>query len=178
MLSPKDILQGKRLGHPLHPALVHIPLALWPASLVFDLLAEVRPSPVLFHTAFWCLVAGTLTAVPAVPTGLADWWGIHPGRPARKLGIYHMTLNLLVLALCSINILLRWRWLYRDCPAPLELAFNILSVALLAVSGYLGGRMVYAYGVGVARFSKDKWRAIAEQSGANVPPRKQDSVKS
>jgi uncharacterized membrane protein len=34
-----DFLKGKWLGHPLHPILVHIPMALWPASLIFDLLS-------------------------------------------------------------------------------------------------------------------------------------------
>lgn len=35
----KDFLQGKWLGHPLHPLLVHLPTALWPAALVFDILS-------------------------------------------------------------------------------------------------------------------------------------------
>jgi hypothetical protein len=36
------------------------------------------------------------------------------------------------------------------------------------VSGYLGGRMVFAYGVSVARLSKDKWRKIAEEGGSRT----------
>ena len=32
-MSLKDLLQGKWLGHPLHPALVHVPTGLWPAAL-------------------------------------------------------------------------------------------------------------------------------------------------
>jgi hypothetical protein len=30
--------------------------------------------------------------------------------------------------------------------------------------------MIYAYGISVARLSKKKWRKIAEEGGAVVPP--------
>jgi hypothetical protein len=36
------------------------------------------------------------------------------------------------------------------------------------VSGYLGGRMVYAYGISIARQSKKEWRERAEKGGARV----------
>src|SRR5688572_10690449 len=38
----KEFLQGKWLGHPLHAALVHLPMALWPAAAVFDVLAAMN----------------------------------------------------------------------------------------------------------------------------------------
>jgi hypothetical protein len=40
---------------------------------------------------------------------------------------------------------------------------------VLFVSGYLGGRMAFEHGVGVARMSKKKWRAIAEAGHARLP---------
>ena len=40
IMSLKGILQGKWLGHPLHPALVHLPTGLWPAALIFDLVSR------------------------------------------------------------------------------------------------------------------------------------------
>jgi hypothetical protein len=44
-----------------------------------------------------------------------------------------------------------------------------MGTAVLVVSGYLGSRMVFDQGTGVARFSKKKWRAIALAGGANLP---------
>jgi uncharacterized membrane protein len=41
-MAVKDFFQGKWLGHPLHPAIVHVPTGLWPAALVFDLLSHLR----------------------------------------------------------------------------------------------------------------------------------------
>jgi hypothetical protein len=45
-----------------------------------------------------------------------------------------------------------------------------VATLLLLISGYLGGRMIYAYGINVARLSKTKWRKIAKEGGAVVPP--------
>ena len=37
-----DILKGTWLGHPLHPILAHIPMAMWPGALIFDLLSRCQ----------------------------------------------------------------------------------------------------------------------------------------
>ena len=177
----KEFLQGRWLGHPLHALLVHVPTALWPAALVFDLLANsgaVGPeaSAALLRTSFWAIAFGLLVALLAVPTGLADWIDIKPDKPARKLGLYHMGINLTVWLLWAINLGLRLN-LPEDAASlpgatslsagPLALSF--IANALLLLSGYLGGRMVNHYGISVARVSKDKWRREAESAGANVP---------
>jgi len=35
-----DFLKGKWRGHPLHPIVVHVPMAMWPGALIFDLLSQ------------------------------------------------------------------------------------------------------------------------------------------
>jgi uncharacterized membrane protein len=84
-----------------------------------------------------------------------------------------MVLNAVVLILFAINFVLRLGT-YRESRsisvAPLTL--SIVGTLVLFVSAYLGGRMVYAYGINVARLSKGKWRKIAEAANANVAPEK------
>lgn len=167
----KQFLQGSWLGHPLHPMLVHIPTALWPAALAFDLLTrfDVGGNPMV-RASFYAILVGLIAAAAAVPTGLADWWEIKPDRPARKIGIYHMALNGVVAAIFLINLLLRLdRRNEAEAVTTGPLLLSAAGVALLAVSGYLGGRMVFDYGIAVARHSKGKWRRIAEAGGARVP---------
>jgi uncharacterized membrane protein len=169
----KHILQGRWLGHPLHPALVHLPTGLWPAALLFDALsvAGVGNGAALARASFACIVGGLLVVPLAIPTGLADWAEIKPGRPARRLGVVHMILNVVVTALFAVNLWLRWDdWHTATAVTTLQLALSIAGVLTLFVSGYLGGRMAYEYGVGVARLSKDKWRRLAEAGHANLPP--------
>jgi len=49
------------------------------------------------------------------------------------------------------------------------LALSIIGTVLLIGSAYLGGLMVYDYGISVGRMSKKKWRGIAKAGGANLP---------
>src|SRR5437667_11663606 len=144
-----NFLKGKWLGHPLHPIVVHVPMAMWPGALIFDLLSKwqiggnamVRLS---FYAIVFCLIASLL----AVPTGLVDWTGIKREKPAWKIGLYHLALNVVVTALFAINLVLRLQD-FRDASivATAPLTLSILGTAILIVSAYLGGRMTYHYGI-------------------------------
>jgi uncharacterized membrane protein len=175
-MSPKDLLQGKWLGHPLHPAVVHVPTGLFPAALVFDLLALAAAPDgdnAAVQCSFWSLAIGLAAVLVAVPTGLADWSDIKPDKPARKLGVYHLSLNVLVTLLMAASLWLRWRHGSDASRPPIAaVALCALGNVVLAVSGYLGGRMVYQYGIGVARLSKQRWRKVAEAGGARLPEEK------
>lgn len=166
-----DFLQGKWLKHPLHPALAHIPTSLWPAAWLFDLISQFRAENVFVQLAFYAGLAGLLVALFAIPTGFADWTDIRREKPAWKLGLYHMSLNLVVTGLWAVNAWLRIRSYQTATAVPLGLlGLSTLAMLLLIVSGYLGGRMIYAYGISVARLSKKKWRKIAQDGAAAVPP--------
>src|SRR5881275_2686485 len=167
-----DILKGTWLGHPLHPILVHIPMAMWPGALIFDLLSKWQiGGNGMVRLSFYAIAFGLATSLLAVPTGLIDWTGIKKEKPAWKIGLYHLTLNVVATALFAINLALRLQD-FRDASivATAPLTLSILGTAILIVSAYLGGRMTYHYGISVARMSKDEWREIAEAGGANLPP--------
>jgi len=170
----KDFLQGKWLGHPLHPAVVHVPTALWPAALLFDLLSQLGDgNNALVRTSYFTILLGLLAALLAAASGLADFAEIKPGRPARRLGYYHMALSLAVTALFAVNLFLRDDDARQAASVSgTRLALSAAGVVLLLISGYLGGKMVYDHGAGVVRLgnSKRKWRRLAEAGGANLPP--------
>lgn len=166
----KDFLQGKWLGHPLHPAIVHIPTSVWPAALIFDILTIAGiGGNALVRASTFLILLGLLAAVAAMPFGLADWWDIGKDKPAWKLGVFHMVTNMIGTAIWSLNLGVRFA-LFEEAEAvyPFPLILSITGVLLLFIAGYLGGRMVYGYGVSVARLSKDKWREIAEKGGGSI----------
>jgi uncharacterized membrane protein len=165
----KELLQGRWLGHPLHPALAHIPTALFPAAMVFDLLAwYARSGNAAFaRTSFWCILVGLLAVLAVVPTGLADFSEIKPEKPARRIGWVHMILNVIVSVLFLINLVLRWQ--NPQIVALVPLWLSIIGTVILLYSGWLGGRMVYEYGIGVARQSKGVYRKLAQAGGAKMP---------
>src|SRR5947207_16024735 len=104
-MSFSDFLKGKWLKHPLHPLLTHLPVALWPMALLFDLLSHLKTvGNVMVQLSFFSMVLGLASALLAVPTGLADWSSVKKSNPAWKLGLYHMMANLVVFLLFLINV--------------------------------------------------------------------------
>src|SRR6266576_2736112 len=110
-----------------------------------------------------CFRNGKLAATP--------WSAFKKEKPAWKIGLYHMILNLLVALLFAINLGLRVQT-FREATtiAGVPLLLSILGTALLIGSAYLGGMMTYTYGISVARMSKDKWRKIAVSLMTKRPP--------
>lgn len=164
----KDFLQGKWLGHPLHPALVHVPTALFPAVLIFDVLSFLGGN-VFVWMSFYAIGLALLVVIIAVPTGLADWSSVKPGKPARAIGRRHLLLNVLVTVIFAVNLALRWDDRDAVRVSVVQLLLSLVGAGILALAMYLGGRMTFDYGVSVARHSKKKWRAIAEAGHARLP---------
>jgi uncharacterized membrane protein len=166
-----DFLQGKWLGHPLHPALVHIPLGLWLLAAIFDSLIMLEIGvAVLTRLSLYCVIGGLAGAFLAVPTGVADWAPIKKEKPAWRLGLIHMLLNMVAIFVWASNFGLRLETL--DDPPGISrpiLITSLLGAALLLVSGYIGSLMVFDKGVSVARLSKKKWRPIAARAGSRLP---------
>ena len=167
-----SFLKGKWMGHPLHPIVVHVPMATWPGALIFDLLSQWNiGGNAMVRLSFYAIIFGLAASLLAIPSGLVDWTGIKKEKPAWKIGLYHMGLNLAVALLFAINLGLRVQTFRLDAKvAGAPLLLSAIGTVLLIGSAYLGGMMVYQYGISVARMSKKKWRKIAEAGGANLPP--------
>lgn len=154
--------------------MVHLPVGTWIAAAVIDLVehsaTDAKPA---LYVALYCVVAGLVSALLAVPTGVADWSSIKKEKPAWKLGLYHMALNLLAAILWAANLGLRAKALHTDQPVtPAILITSVVGAALVLLSGWIGSLMVFDQGISVARHSKKKWRRIAERAGANLPEAK------
>ncbi|MGW8975976.1 DUF2231 domain-containing protein [Streptomyces platensis] len=139
-------------GHPFHPILVTVPIGAWVGSLVFDIASHlVRDPDFLVRGARWLIALGVLGALAAALVGFLDLFAIPPGTRAFRVGLVHMTLNLLVTAAYAANF--GWRDAGHRPDAGVGggmLALNAVSLAALGVSGYLGGKLAYRYGVRVA----------------------------
>ena len=138
-------------GHPFHPILVTVPIGAWVTGLVFDIASHIVDRPgFLTEGSRWLIAIGVLGALAAATVGLLDLFGIPTGTAAFRTGLLHMTLNLLVTAAYAINFF--WRnGLTTGEPVPGgPLALAVVSIAVLAVSGFLGGKLAYRYGVRVA----------------------------
>ena len=133
-------------GHPIHPMLVTIPIGLWIFSFVCDL-AFVFGSgaPVWSTVALYTMAGGIVGALAAAVFGFIDLLSLPP--EPRRTALVHMTINLIVVVLYLVNF-----WFRRGTPDnPGGFVWlSLVSIGLLVVSGWLGGKLVYVLGVAVS----------------------------
>ena len=148
---PVSLLAGP-YGHPLHPVLVTVPIGAWVASFVFDLASRLSDEPVVFAKgAWWLICLGLAGAVAAAMLGFLDLFAIPSGTRAFRTGLLHMALNLTVVVVFAGSLLPRRDRLEQPDGVPVGLiAVSAVALAVLAVSGWLGGKLAYRYGVRVA----------------------------
>ena len=139
-------------GHPFHPILVTVPIGAWISSFVFDLASlNADRTRVFTEGAYWLIAIGVLGALAAALFGFLDLLAIPRGTRAFRTGILHLALNLSVTAAFAVSWLLRRGDL--DDPDGVAVGLIVLSavaLAALGLSGWLGGKLSYRYGVRVA----------------------------
>jgi uncharacterized membrane protein len=141
MASPASIAR-----HPIHPMLIVLPLGLWIFSLVSDLIYVIGwGGGVWTDVAFYTMAGGLVGALLAAVPGLIDFLALTDPR-VKKIGWAHMLINLTVVGSFAVNLWLRTQ----SAPgATLPLVLSAMAVALLGISGWLGGTMVYVHGTAV-----------------------------
>ncbi|MFI6826552.1 DUF2231 domain-containing protein [Kribbella sp. NPDC050241] len=146
---PVSALLTGPYGHPFHPILVTIPIGAWVASFVFDIGSQAADAAYLVQASTWLIVIGIVGALAAAAVGLLDFFAIPPGTPAFRTGLIHLVLNVAVVVAYVVNALWR-RGSDADEVAVGPIVLSAVSLAALMVSGYLGGKLAFRYGVRVA----------------------------
>lgn len=132
-------------GHPIHPMLVPIAIGGFVLSFAFDLVCAATGAYQPWgQAALFTMMAGIAAALMAAVPGLIDMLSL--SGPVKKIAITHMVINLAVVGLYIFNVALRYG---NPNSLMIPIALSFLAIALLVVSGWLGGKMVYEHGVGV-----------------------------
>lgn len=139
----EDALHGEWLGHPLHPALVELPLGGWGIAAALDVLGALGLVRDLDRASDAALLIGTLGSFGAIATGWAEWHK-GPGRLPRRIGLAHGLLNEAAVVLNCASLAARWRG-----KRGLGRALSLTALAASGTAAFLGGELVYRYGVGV-----------------------------
>ena len=133
-------------NHPIHPMLVTIPIGLWIFSLACDLIGLRSVHPDLwFVVALYTMIGGILGALAAAIVGLIDLLSLRKPN-LRKIALIHMTLNLVIVVLYVVNV---WLRISNPTQTTGPLTLSVVAIAMLLVSGWLGGELVHVHGVGV-----------------------------
>ncbi len=151
----KDGLSGTWLGHPLHPLLVTVPIGAWTSATVLDLTEAGQPA------ARRLVGLGLLSSVAAVAAGGSDY--VDTTGAERRVGLVHWAGAWVLIGLYATS----WWRRGQGHSGRWEALAGALT---LGATGYLGGHLSYALGVGVDTTAfetgPEEWTAVA--SAADV----------
>lgn len=142
------------LPDPLHPAIIHFPIALALVALLFEVLARRERWRSLENAGAVLIVLAALGAVAAVVTGgwARDEAVVPPG--VRAILDRHddigQTAMWVLLGVAALRLVLGWARRYRGAAVWMYLALMAVAAGLVAYNGHLGGEMVFHYGLGTA----------------------------
>jgi Rieske Fe-S protein len=135
----RDVLTGRWLGHPAHPAIVIAPLAGWFGGTLLDVVGGSSAR----RSAQRLIGAGTLAALPAAATGVAEW--LTTSKAEERLGTVHAALADTTTVMFATSWILRTRRRHGAA-----VAVGLLGAGLAGATAFMGGHLSYRRGVGIA----------------------------
>ena len=137
------------MRHPLHPALVHFPVACWSLATLADF-ASLHWGEPAWHLAGVLLIVGLVMALPALLAGLYELSRVADDSPAWRSVYLHMGAMSAALLLYAISLFARLDHAVLVAPGATALACSAFGFIALATGGWLGGKLVYEYQLGGA----------------------------
>jgi uncharacterized membrane protein len=134
------------MRHPLHPALVHFPVACWTLATAADF-AGLWLGEAAWRWSGGLLVVGCASALAAMLAGMIELSRVSEGAALRDAYL-HMTAMLAAFAQYATSLLLRLDHLQTLGPGIVSLLLDAGGFVALTAGGWLGGRLVYGHGVG------------------------------
>lgn len=136
-------------GHPLHPAVVHFPIALLLSASAADLawLAGLTGD---VHIGAVLMAGGLAMGLVAMGAGLFDFTRLDPAVVPHA--VRHMSVVGTAWTGYAIALYLRRDTLSGGVDlSSASVALSLLSALFLSLGGWLGGRLVYTFGAGVSK---------------------------
>jgi nitrite reductase/ring-hydroxylating ferredoxin subunit/uncharacterized membrane protein len=133
----KDALVGTWLGHPLHPAVVQLPIGCWTSAAILDFLGKEDAADALIGI-------GVAGALGAAVTGAAQWVDATNDDAPRRLGTLHAIVNGTATLLYSASFAARRRGNRAQ-----GITYSMLGLGVSAVGAQIGGDLSFDLGLGV-----------------------------
>jgi len=143
-MDPARIFNAIFNIHPWHSTVVHFPIGLTGASVLFIVLALWRKNESLEHAAFFTITLAAISTVVAGITGMRD--NIVRFDGAAPLVGVKIFLAVTLLILTTVTAVVRWRQkeiLWQPVTTVLYVAAFLASFGLAVTLGFLGGVILY-----------------------------------
>lgn len=166
----KNVLSGTGTGHPAHPILILLPLGSWASAFFLDFVGSKDEGSAI--AARRLIVIGNLTALPTALTGLSDWADTQGAE--RRVGLVHAALNVTALGFFTASAVAR-----RTHARGAGVLTGALGMGLVSASGWLGGHLAYARGVGTDttafEVAPSNWTDVASVEDVTDKPMRVDA---
>jgi uncharacterized membrane protein len=131
--------------HPIHPMMVHFPIALTGAGALLILLAIWKKNKALEQAAFANIVLASFGTLAAGATGMMDNLNVYDGTAPNST--WKMLLAMILLAITATASIARWRNpnLLESRARGLYVAAYLISFALALILAFLGGIILYGF---------------------------------
>ena len=139
-VNPFDLKTIVLAKHAQHVVLIHFPIALFLAGVVFDFLAQRTGRRGLAEAAYFNFLVAAISTVPVLVTGVLAWRFALEGQKLKGTLLEHVVLA----CVSTVMIWLVW-WLHfrgRRRPEPLpnyRLAIEFLAFGIVTLTAHLGG---------------------------------------
>ncbi|MFL5961936.1 MAG: DUF2231 domain-containing protein [Gaiellaceae bacterium] len=148
--KPSYLIHGLP-GHPLHPPLTDATIGTYSFATIAAVLSKLGIAEHGLAQAWWlALIVGLVITVPTASTGLADWLLISSRGDLWKTATLHLT----AMVTASVFFLLAavfGHGSYTDHHvATGAFVLTLIGFVLLTTGGWLGGSIVFRYGMRVA----------------------------
>ncbi len=143
-MHPFDIKAAFFARHAQHVVLIHFPIALFIAGVVFDFLSQSTKRRVLAEVAYYNLLGAAITVLPVLATGLLAWQFQLEGQKLKGVLLMHLVLGFTSMLLIWIAWGLharsrRERQRLQRTPPIFRLALETVAVFIVGLTGHLGG---------------------------------------
>ena len=136
-----DLKAALLAKHAQHPVIIHLPIALFIASLAFDFLAIWRRNSALATVAYYNLLAAAVMTPVAIASGLTAWqWQLEGARLKGNLLlhlIFALSASGMIWVLCGWRV--RQQGTPKQPPGRVYFALALGTLVLIALAGHLGG---------------------------------------
>jgi uncharacterized membrane protein len=153
-------------GHPLHPPLTDATIGIYTFATVAAVLSKLGIAEEEAAQGWaLALIVGLVVSAPTALTGFADWVRIQRGTPLFRTATAHMVAMLFATALFLISIGAGYSDGMDGALPDGAFILTLVGFGLLTVGGWLGGTVVFHYGMRVLNLVEEP----ASRASSPVP---------
>ena len=154
-------------GHPLHPPLTDATIGIYTFATVAAVLSKLGIAEEEAAQGWMlALIVGAIATAPTALTGLADWVRIQRGTPLFRTATAHLVAMLLATAFFLISIGAGYSEGMDGAVPDGAFVLTLVGFLLLTVGGWLGGTIVFHYGMRVLNLVEEP----ASRASSPIPP--------